>query len=75
MSFLYCCSIQYRYSIMDRQEWVARCARRLHERWPRVPQDQLREVAAQLRHEHERQLEEPEHAAAEWLRLGMPNGR
>jgi hypothetical protein len=60
---------------MDPQDWVARCATHLHDQWPRLPDEQLREVAAELRRHAERQLEEPEHAAAEWLRHGMPNAR
>jgi len=60
---------------MDSQDWVARCAARLHDQWPRLPDEQLREVAEELRRNAERQLEEPEHAAFEWLRHGMPNAR
>jgi hypothetical protein len=58
---------------MDKQEWVVRCAERLHERWHRVPQDQLLEVAAEIQRGVERQLEEPERAAVEWLRKGLPD--
>ena len=60
---------------MNPQDWVTRCAARLHDQWPRLPDEQLREVAEELRHHAERQLEEPEHAAVEWLRHGMPNAR
>jgi hypothetical protein len=54
---------------MDSQEWIARAAARLHEQWPRLPEDQLREVAAEI----QRELEQPEHAAELWLRQGMPD--
>jgi hypothetical protein len=54
---------------VNEQEWVARCSARLHEKWPRVPEEQLREVALEIKQEVERQLSEPERAAAEWLRL------
>lgn len=53
---------------MNSEEWVARCAARLHERWQHVPEDQLREVAADIHREAFRRIAEPEHAAAEWLR-------
>ena len=56
---------------MDPQEWVQRCAARLHEQWPHVPDDQLREVAAEI----QRELEHPEHAAELWLRQGIPDAR
>lgn len=60
---------------MNPQDWVTRCAARLHDQWPRLPDEQLREVAEELRRHAERQLEEPEHATVEWLRHGMPNAR
>jgi hypothetical protein len=60
---------------MNAEEWVTRCADRLHEQWPRVPDDQLREVAAQLRRDAERQLDEPENTASQWLRQGIPNAQ
>jgi hypothetical protein len=55
---------------MNTQEWLQRCAERLQARWPRVPREQLAEVAAEIQRDAERQLEEPEHAATEWLRRG-----
>jgi hypothetical protein len=57
---------------MDSVQWVARYAARLHERWQHVPEDQLREVAADIQREAWRRIAEPEHAAAEWLGLGIP---
>ena len=56
---------------METQEWVARCAARLHERWRHVPDDQLREVAAEIQRNAWRQIAESEHAAVEWLRHGI----
>jgi len=53
---------------MDSEQWVARCATRLHARWPHVPNDQLREVATDIQRDAWRRIAEPEHAAAEWLR-------
>lgn len=58
---------------MDRQEWIARCSARLHAQWPTVPQEQLAEVALEIQSRVQRQLEEPEAAAFEWLRQGIPN--
>jgi hypothetical protein len=58
---------------MDSDQWLARCAARLHQRWPHVPDDQLREVAADIQRNAWRQIKEPEHAAVEWLRQGIPD--
>lgn len=60
---------------MDSQQWIARCAARLQEQWPRLPADQLREVAAEIQRETQRAIDEPEHAAAVWLRQGIPDAR
>ena len=60
---------------MNSQDWVARCSARLHEQWPRVPPEQLAEVAAEIQRDYQRALEEPERAAVEWLRQGMPVAR
>ena len=57
---------------MNEQEWLARCAERLHALWPRVPRDQLAEVAGELRSRTLRQLDEPELAATDWATLGIP---
>ena len=58
---------------MDRNEWIARCTARLHAQWPRVPEAQLDEVAEEIRQNAARQVDEPEHAASEWLRHGIPD--
>lgn len=60
---------------MDSTEWIKRCAARLHEQWPRVADDELSEVAAQLRHDAERLLDEPEITAAQWLQRAIPSAR
>jgi hypothetical protein len=70
MGILYVHTV-FSFAIMDPQEWVQRVAARLHQQWPHVPDDQLREVAAEI----QRELEQPEHAAELWLRQGMPNAR
>lgn len=57
---------------MNRQEWIARCSARLREQWPRLTIEQLQEVAEELHDDTQRQLEEPERAAVQWLRQGMP---
>jgi hypothetical protein len=57
---------------MDRHEWITRCSARLHAQWPTVPREQLAEVAAEIQNKVQRQLEEPERAAVEWLRQGIP---
>ena len=58
---------------MDRQEWIARCSARLHAQWPTVPAEQLTEVAAEIQLRVQRQLEDPQCAAVDWLRQGMPD--
>lgn len=57
------------------QEWIVRCSARLHQRWPRLTEDELREVAAEIQREVQRQVDEPELAAAVWLRQGMPEAK
>lgn len=57
---------------MDRQEWIRRCSVRLHAQWPRVPAEQLQEVASEIEQAVHRQLADPELAAVEWLRQAIP---
>jgi hypothetical protein len=57
---------------MESNEWVARCSARLHAQWPRVLQEQRDEVAAEIRLDRRWQAFEPERAAVEWLRQGIP---
>lgn len=58
---------------MDEHEWVVRCSARLHAQWPRVQREQRDEAAEQLCREERWRCKEPEQAAHEWLRLGIPN--
>ena len=58
---------------MDRQEWITRFSERLRAQWPTVPAEQLVEVAAEIQSRVLRQLEDPQCAAVEWLRQGMPD--
>ena len=57
---------------MDTNEWVARCSARLHAQWPRVPREQRDEVATEILRDRRWQQAEPERAAVEWLRQGIP---
>jgi hypothetical protein len=57
---------------MDRQEWVGRCVGRLHEQWPRAAREQLQEVAEELHGLALRHVEQPESAALDWLKQGIP---
>ena len=57
---------------MNSELWIARCTARLHRQWLRLPDDQLREVAEELRRDVEREVNDPEHAAELWLRQGIP---
>jgi hypothetical protein len=58
---------------MDRQEWVARCSARLHAQWPRLQREQRDEVATEIQNDSRWQQLEPERAAVEWLRQGIPD--
>ena len=58
---------------MDRQEWIDRCTAKLHAQWPTVPTEQLAEVASEIEQSVHQQLAEPERAAVEWLRQGIPH--
>jgi hypothetical protein len=58
---------------MGKIEWITRCSARLHAQWPRLRREQRDEVASEL-HANERwQQLEPESAAVEWLRQGIPS--
>lgn len=59
-------------SEMNASEWVARCSARLHAQWPRLHRDQRDEVASELLHDSRWQHLEPEQAAVDWLRQGIP---
>lgn len=65
--------IQLSCPAVNRQEWIARCAARLQEQWPRVSHDQLVELTQEMRLERERQEDSPEYAASAWLARGIPN--
>jgi len=58
---------------MEANEWVTRCSARLHAQWPRLPREQRDEVAASLWQEERWRCLEPEQAAVQWLRQGIPN--
>ena len=57
---------------MNASEWVARCSARLHAQWPRLQREQRDEVASEIQRDSRWQQLEPERAAVEWLRPGMP---
>ena len=56
----------------DEREWVMRCSARLHAKWPRVGREQRDELAAELSNDPQWRHREPEQAAAEWLKQGLP---
>jgi hypothetical protein len=58
---------------MDEAEWVARCSARLHAQWPRLCRELRDETAKELWLEARWRTQEPEHAAVEWLRQGIPS--
>jgi hypothetical protein len=57
---------------MNPTHWIARCAARLQQQWPRIPSEQI-ELAREIRLELERQNEDAEQAAQPWLRQGIPD--
>lgn len=57
---------------MNASEWLARCSARLHAQWPRLQREQRDEVASEIQRDSRWQQLEPERAAVEWLRQGMP---
>jgi len=58
---------------MDQNEWIARCSARLHAQWPRLDRQQRDEVAAELWDDTRWRDLEPEQAAVDWLRQGIPH--
>lgn len=58
---------------MNEHEWIARFSARLHAQWPRLPREQRDAVAIDLWQEQRWHTSEPEVAAADWLRQGMPS--
>ena len=58
---------------MDKREWLTRCSARLHAQWPRLRREQRDEVASEIQSDSRWQRLEPEAAAVEWLRQGMPH--
>ncbi len=62
----------YGQSVMETNEWVARCSARLHAQWPRLQREQRDEVARDLWNDERWQRTEPEVAVVEWLSQGIP---
>lgn len=58
---------------MNPHEWTWRCAERLHEQWPRVDPGDLVNVAEALQREERWKGMEPQQAAEQWLRQGIPS--
>ena len=57
---------------MNATEWTFRCAAQLHEQWPRVPHEDLENLAEALMKEDRWRAMEPSEAAVQWLRQGIP---
>lgn len=53
-------------------QWVAQCARRLRERWPRIGGEALEETARELWGDKKLRELGPVQAAERWLARGMP---
>ena len=58
---------------MDSKEWIARCSARLHAQWPTLDRETRDEVAGELWAQERWRALEPEQAAVEWLRQGIPH--
>ena len=52
--------------------WVAWCAERLRQQWPRADGTSLEDAARELWVDESLRLQGPVQAAEQWLRLGMP---
>ena len=52
----------------SRDEWIARCARKLHDHWAKVDEADLRDAASEIWENPVLQTMAPELAAARWLR-------
>ena len=59
----------------NEHEWVTRCSARLHAQWPRIGREQRDELAQELWADAHWRSIEPEQAAADWLRRGIPDFR
>jgi hypothetical protein len=57
---------------MDQQEWIARCAERLHQQWPLTDHQKPEQTAEALNRLDQWRCQGPEVAAVMWLRLGAP---
>ena len=53
-------------------QWVAQCAHRLREQWPRADPTSLEEAAFELWLDESFRSMAPAEAAAKWLRRGIP---
>jgi len=58
--------------IVDANQWIAKCAARLQQQWPRVEPDDLHDLACDLFGTKKWRAMPPEEAALEWLRQGIP---
>ena len=58
-------------NLIDMQ-WVALCAERLREQWPRADRTSLEETARELWAAENSRAFEPRQAAEKWLRRGIP---
>jgi len=56
----------------SRTTWVARCSHRLRERWRTVDLESLEDLARELWADERLRARQPEDAAVEWLRRGIP---
>jgi hypothetical protein len=57
---------------MNPAEWTWKCAERLQEQRPRVDRVDLEHIAEALHREERWRALEPDNAALEWLRQGIP---
>jgi hypothetical protein len=57
---------------MNTDEWTFKCARQLHEQWPRVDYADLEHLAESLQAEDRWKDMEPTEAAIRWLQQGIP---
>jgi hypothetical protein len=55
------------------RDWISRCSDRLQKQWRTIDPTRLDDLAMDLARDERLRAMEPEVAAVEWLRQGIPN--
>jgi hypothetical protein len=54
-------------------DWIAGCSARLQQQWPTIDPTRLDDLAIDLSRDDRWRALEPQRAAVEWLRQGIPS--